>query len=112
MRIRLRTLLTVAFLASAASGFTAAGTASAQETRGTIFGTVRDTTGGVLPGMSVLVTNEDTNISHEATTNERGSSSSPTCCPDLTRWSSRAQASRSSRKRDFSSASIIESAST
>ena len=46
--------------------------AVAQETRGTIFGTVRDASGGVLPGMAVLVTNEDTNVSSEAVTNTSG----------------------------------------
>ena len=48
------------------------GSASAQETRGTIFGTVKDTSGGVLAGMSVVVVNEDTNVSNETVTNERG----------------------------------------
>jgi hypothetical protein len=32
--------------------------ATAQETRGTIFGTVKDPSGGVLAGMSVIATNE------------------------------------------------------
>ena len=48
------------------------GSASAQETRGTIFGTVKDTSGGVLAGMSVVVVNEDTNVSNETVTNDRG----------------------------------------
>ncbi|HQZ16560.1 MAG TPA: carboxypeptidase-like regulatory domain-containing protein [Vicinamibacteria bacterium] len=36
--------------------------ASAQMTRGSLGGTVRDDTGGVLPGVSVTITNEDTGI--------------------------------------------------
>ena len=44
----------------------------AQETRGTIFGVVKDTSGGVLAGMSVVVTNEETNVSNETVTNDRG----------------------------------------
>ena len=36
--------------------------ASAQETRGTILGTVKDQAGGVLAGMVVVVTNEETNV--------------------------------------------------
>lgn len=55
--------------------------ASAQETRGTIFGTVRDASGGVLAGMSVLITNEETNVSNEATTNDRGTFEIPYLLP-------------------------------
>lgn len=44
----------------------------AQETRSAILGTVRDNSGGVLPGIGILITNEDTNVSAEAVTNERG----------------------------------------
>jgi hypothetical protein len=55
--------------------------ARAQETRGTILGTVRDTTGGVLAGMNVVVTNEDTNVSNEAVTNARGAYEIPYLLP-------------------------------
>ena len=57
------------------------GSASAQETRGTIFGTVKDTSGGVLAGMSVVVVNEDTNVSNETVTNERGGFEVPYLLP-------------------------------
>ncbi len=57
------------------------GSASAQETRGTIFGTVKDTSGGVLAGMSVVVVNEDTNVSNETVTNERGGFEIPYLLP-------------------------------
>jgi len=46
-------------------------TAAAQETRGKISGTVRDNA-GVIPGASVKITNADTNVSHNLTTNESG----------------------------------------
>ena len=48
------------------------GALAAQETRATVTGTVRDTQGGVIPGVTVTVTNIDTNIATEATTNESG----------------------------------------
>lgn len=53
----------------------------AQETRGTILGTVRDGSGGVLAGMSVVVTNEETNVSSEVVTNERGAFEIPYLLP-------------------------------
>ena len=46
-------------------------TAAAQETRGRISGTVRDT-GGVIPGASVKITNTDTSVSQSLTTNASG----------------------------------------
>jgi Carboxypeptidase regulatory-like domain/TonB dependent receptor len=55
--------------------------ATAQETRGTIFGTVKDPSGGVLAGMSVIVTNEETNVSNETVTNERGGFEVPYLLP-------------------------------
>ena len=53
----------------------------AQETRGTIFGVVKDTSGGVLAGMSVVVTNEETNVSNETVTNDRGGFEIPYLLP-------------------------------
>ncbi len=50
----------------------AAATAAAQETRSTIFGSVHDASGGVLPGATIVVTNEETNVSNETVSNERG----------------------------------------
>lgn len=49
----------------------AAGRLSAQETRGTISGTVRDA-GGVIPGATVVVTNSDTSVSQQVVTNSSG----------------------------------------
>jgi hypothetical protein len=46
--------------------------ASAQMTRGGIVGTVRDTSGAVVPGVTVTVTNIDTNAVRVAVTDEQG----------------------------------------
>src|SRR2546425_10292073 len=43
-----------------------------QSFRGTILGTVRDTTGAVVPGATITVTNVATNVSRTAVTNETG----------------------------------------
>jgi hypothetical protein len=48
-----------------------AGNAAAQETRGTISGTVRDKD-GVLPGANVTITNTGTNVSQQLVTNSSG----------------------------------------
>jgi carboxypeptidase family protein len=46
--------------------------ASAQETRATITGTVKDTQNAVIPGVTVTVLNTATNVSTEAVTNQAG----------------------------------------
>ena len=48
------------------------GVAVAQEFTGNIRGAVRDEDGGVIPGVTVTVTNDATNASRVTTTNERG----------------------------------------
>jgi hypothetical protein len=70
-------LLTVAALAAAVLG----STVHAQETRGTIGGTVKDPSGGVLPGMTVLITNEETSVSNQAVTTDRGTFEFPYLLP-------------------------------
>jgi outer membrane receptor protein involved in Fe transport len=45
---------------------------NAQLTRGSISGTVNDTSGAVIPGAQVKITNKDTNIERTAVTNEVG----------------------------------------
>ena len=49
-----------------------AGLASAQETRGTILGLVRDAQGAIVPNATVVVTNTGTNASVRLTSNETG----------------------------------------
>src|SRR4051794_3470559 len=49
-----------------------AGTASAQRPNASIRGTVSDTTGGVLPGATVTVNNEETGLTRTTVTNSEG----------------------------------------
>ncbi len=55
--------------------------ALAQETRGTILGTVRDAASAVVPGATVEVTNTDTNTATRLTTNDRGYFEAPYLLP-------------------------------
>ena len=48
------------------------GVSLAQETRATVTGTVRDSQGALIPGVTVAVLNTDTNVATEAVTNESG----------------------------------------
>src|SRR5262245_48484943 len=48
------------------------GALNAQVTTATVYGVVRDTTGAVLPGAAVTATNQGTNLSRDALTDERG----------------------------------------
>jgi hypothetical protein len=45
---------------------------AAQVTTATIYGLVRDSTGAVLPGATITATNQGTNLSRDAVTDERG----------------------------------------
>ena len=49
-----------------------AAAAAAQTNTGQIAGTVKDTSGGVLPGVTVTITNVNTNIARTAVTDDRG----------------------------------------
>jgi outer membrane receptor protein involved in Fe transport len=64
-------------LAIAFAGVLWVSTANAQVATGTISGTVRDNTGAVLPGVTVVVQNQDTGISRTVLTNEAGYYSAP-----------------------------------
>ncbi len=63
-----RSFLAVWMLALVALG----GVASAQSRTGTVFGVVTDSTGGVLPGATVVATEEETGVSRETTTDTQG----------------------------------------
>lgn len=56
---------------------------SAQETRGTILGTIKDATGGVLPGVEVTVTNVGTNTTQRVLTNDSGAYEVPYLLPGM-----------------------------
>ncbi len=53
----------------------------AQSERGTITGAVHDTTGAVIPGASVKITNEATNVSLDTVTNTQGEFTAPSLPP-------------------------------
>ena len=53
----------------------------AQETRGTISGHVLDEQGGAMPGVTVTITNVDTNVSATLTTNSTGYYQAPLLLP-------------------------------
>ena len=56
-------------------------TAYAQETRGAILGRVLDEQGGAMPGVTVTITNVDTNVSATLTTNTTGYYQAPLLLP-------------------------------
>jgi len=64
-------------LAAALAVILLAAAANAQVATGTISGTVRDNTGAVLPGVTVVVQNQDTGISRTVLSNEAGYYSAP-----------------------------------
>src|SRR6266511_2998876 len=51
---------------------TASTNARAQVTTATLYGVVRDSSGGILPGVSVTVTHQGTNLTRETVTDGRG----------------------------------------
>src|ERR1044071_2970590 len=55
--------------------------AGAQESRGSLAGTVTDPNGAALPGAAVEVRNVDTNVANTATTNDEGAFSFPLLNP-------------------------------
>jgi hypothetical protein len=61
--------------------FVASASALAQETRGTIVGHVLDEQGGAMPGVTVTITNVDTNVSTTLTTNSTGYYQAPLLLP-------------------------------
>ncbi|HJZ72055.1 MAG TPA: carboxypeptidase-like regulatory domain-containing protein, partial [Vicinamibacterales bacterium] len=69
-RWRVRSLLVVSFVLLA--GVATVPVAAAQILYGTIVGVVRDSSGAVVPGVTVTIVNKDTNLTREATTNADG----------------------------------------
>jgi hypothetical protein len=65
LRLTLLCLFTIALVVSLTP-------LQAQVTTATLYGVVRDATGAVLPGASVTATNQGTNLSRDAVTDERG----------------------------------------
>jgi hypothetical protein len=68
---------TVLFLLLAAAVLVAAPLASAQAVSGTILGNVRDATGAVLPGVTVVVTNDATGLTRTLVTDAQGEFTAP-----------------------------------
>jgi hypothetical protein len=70
-----------AFLGILAAALLFGPAASAQTVYGTILGTVTDSTGAAHPGVEITITNLDTNISIEVTSNEVGNYLAPNLVP-------------------------------
>ncbi len=70
----IHTALLVVFLAAFAFG---------QSERGTITGVVQDSSGAVIPGARVSITNSRTNVNLEATTNQAGEYTVPSLQPGI-----------------------------
>ena len=62
----------VCLLLAAVLAVLSAPPALAQESRGSISGTVKDNSGGALPGVTVTATKKDTNQATSTVTNEAG----------------------------------------
>src|SRR5437762_14290188 len=62
-------LVTVVFVAML---FLAVPAAHGQVTTATLYGVVQDTSGAILPGMSVTVTHQGTNLTRETVSDDRG----------------------------------------
>src|SRR5258708_18524101 len=73
--MRFRVVLAVALLATTASF------AVAQITSATISGTIKDETGGVLPGVDVVVSNLDTGLTRSVATDSNGYFTVPGLAP-------------------------------
>ncbi|PYR59391.1 MAG: hypothetical protein DMF85_07865, partial [Acidobacteria bacterium] len=86
-------------LACACPGLTSAALA-AQQQLGTIQGTVTDQTRGVLPGVTITVTNLDTNISRTATSNETGVFRVPSLDPGRYRVAAELQGFKTATQTD------------
>ncbi len=86
-RVLLAAIASLALVEAAVGAAVEAAAGGAQETRGSILGTVKDSSGAVLPAMVVVVTNEETNVAAEVVTNERGYFEVPYLVPGTYRLS-------------------------
>ena len=75
--VRLHPILVLIF------AFSLAAAALAQSITGTIVGTVRDSSGGVMPGAAVSLTNEETNVQFAVLTDETGDFVVPNLAPGI-----------------------------
>jgi Carboxypeptidase regulatory-like domain len=91
--VRLRLVLAVVFLATTAS------LAVAQITSATIAGTIKDETGGVLPGVDVVVRNLDTGLTRSVVTDANGYFTVPGLAPGGDARTRRAPPCKGSRAR-------------
>jgi hypothetical protein len=71
-RLRAALPLTISSTCCLLTIFILSGVAAAQETRATITGTVKDSQGAVVPGVTVTVLHLPTNVATDAVTNEQG----------------------------------------
>src|SRR5207249_10259312 len=72
--VKMRSLRTAAFLigVTAVTVLLPATTSNAQVTTATLFGTVRDTSGAIVPGANITATNEGTGITRTSVTDDGG----------------------------------------
>src|SRR5687768_10736163 len=80
--------------------------AFAQETRGTISGLVLDEQGGAMPGVSVTITNVDTNVSTTLTTNSTGYYQAPLLLPGNYRVTAELQGFKTSVRSEIGRAHV------
>ncbi len=93
----MRTLVSVALLAAALAG----GRALAQSTFGSILGTVADPNGALMPGAEVTLTNQETNITRQATANAAGLYEFPDLVPGTYRLQVRREGFKTFLKADI-----------
>ena len=84
--------------------------AAAQVAVGTLVGSVRDDTGGGVPGATVTATETRTNITRTAVSNESGNYSFNNLAPGVYRSTASSSGSRNSRVKASRSASTRRSA--
>src|SRR5437762_9255408 len=74
-------LLRQALAIASVSVFVVAANAGAQVLEATLYGVLHDSTGAILPGVSVVVTHQGTNLVRETVSDERGEFALPALPP-------------------------------